>query len=215
MKQYPHIEYWNKIKFGSTVWGFDKLDGSNIRCEWSKKRGFYKFGTKKQIIDENHPEFGNSVKIFMNKYNEGLSRVFVDNKNYRNIQNFVVFSEYFGEKSFAGYHETDDNMDIVLFDVNMYKKGWVTPKDFIDDFNHLGIPRLVYHGNYNKSLIKDVKDGLFDVKEGLIIKGVRKTKGNDIVWMTKIKTQWWLDKIKNKFGDKYLLKEVNYDKELL
>jgi len=215
MKQYPHIDYWNKIKLGSIVWGFDKLDGSNIRSEWSRKRGFYKFGTKKQMIDETHPQFGDAVKLFMNKYNEGLSKIFTDNKNYRNIDNFVVFSEYFGEKSFAGYHESNDKMDIVLFDVNMYKKGWVIPKDFIDDFNHLDIPRLVYHGNYNKSLIRDVKDGLFDVKEGLIIKGVRKTKGNDIVWMTKIKTQWWLDKLKNKFGEKYLLKEVNYDKDLL
>ncbi len=215
MKSYPHIEYWNKVKFGSTVWGFDKLDGSNIRCEYSKKRGFYKFGTKKQIIDETHPQFGHAITLFLEKYNEGLSRIFTDNKEYRNIQSFVVFSEFFGEQSFAGYHEPGDKMDIVLFDVNMYKKGWVKPKDFIKDFENLGIPKLLYHGNYNKRLIKDVKEGLYDTKEGLIIKGVRKTKGNDIVFMSKIKTQWWLDKIKNKFGEKYLLKEVNYDKNLI
>ena len=215
MKHYPHIEYWNQCKFGETVWGFEKLDGSNIRAEWSKKRGFYKFGTRQQMIDEKHPQFGKAVTLFLNKYDEGLSRVFTDKKEYREIRNFVVFSEYFGEKSFAGYHETDDIMDIVLFDVNMFQKGWVKPKDFIDNFNHLGIPRLMYHGNFNRSLISDVKEGKFDVKEGIMAKGLRRTKGDELVWMTKIKTQDWFDKLRRKLGDKYLLKEVNYDKELL
>jgi len=215
MKHYPHIEYWNQCKFGETVWGFEKLDGSNIRAEWSKKRGFYKFGTRQQMIDEKHPQFGKAVTLFLNKYDEGLSRIFTDNKQYREIRNFVVFSEYFGEKSFAGYHETDDIMDIVLFDVSMFQKGWVKPKDFIDNFNHLGIPRLMYRGNFNKRLISDVKEGKFDVKEGIMAKGLRRTKGDELVWMTKIKTQAWFDKLRWKLGDKYLLKEVNYDKELL
>lgn len=116
------------------------------------------------------------------------------------------------EKEIVNY---DLLKDIVLFDVNQFKKGWVKPSDFIDNFNHLGIPRLMYHGNFNRSLINDVKTGVFDVKEGLVVKGLRRTKGDEIVWLTKIKTQWWLDKLKNKFGDKYLLKEVNYDKSLL
>lgn len=46
MKQYPHIEYANK-NLGDKIWAFNKYDGSNIRLEWSQKRGFYKFGTKK------------------------------------------------------------------------------------------------------------------------------------------------------------------------
>jgi hypothetical protein len=215
MKHYPHIEYWNQCKFGETVWGFEKLDGSNIRAEWSKKRGFYKFGTKQQMIDEKHPQFGKAVTLFLNKYDEGLSRIFTDKKEYREMRNFVVFCEYFGEKSFAGYHETDDIMDIVLFDVSMFQKGWVKPKDFIDNFNHLGIPRLIYYGNFNRSLINDVREGKFDVKEGIMAKGLRRTKGDELVWMTKIKTQAWFDKLRRKLGDKYLLKEVNYDKELL
>jgi hypothetical protein len=142
MKQYPHIEYWNQCKFGSTIWGFDKIDGSNIRAEWSKKRGFYKFGTKQLMIDACHPQFGEAVTLFLNKYNEGLSKIFTDDKYYRNIQNFVVFSEYFGEDSFAGYHIPEDKKDILLFDISLYKKGWVKPKDFINDFGHLGIPML-------------------------------------------------------------------------
>ena len=215
MKHYPHIEYWNKCKFGDTVWGFDKLDGSNIRAEWSKKRGFYKFGTKQQMIDESHPQFGEAVTLFLNKYNEGLSKIFTDNKDYKNILSFVTFAEYFGENSFAGYHVPEDKKDIVLFDVSKYKKGWVKPKDFINDFGHLGIPELVYYGNFNKKLIRDVKEGEFDVKEGIIVKGLRRTKGDELVWLGKIKTNKWLDRLKGQFGEKYLLKEVNYDKKLL
>lgn len=206
MIEYPHIDYCNG-NFGNTVWGFNKLDGSNIRCEWSKKRGFYKFGTKKQIIDENHIEFGESVRIFMNKYNEKLSKIFKDNKEFRNIQNITVFSEYFGENSFAGYHDPTDIMDVVLFDVYLNKKGFVVPKNFIKIFENVGIPELIYHGNYNKSLIQDVKEGKYNIEEGLVIKGVKKQKGNDIVWMTKIKTQKWLDKVKNNLGEERLNEE--------
>lgn len=215
MKQYPHVEYWNKGKFGSTVWAFDKLDGSNIRSEWSKKRGWYKFGTKKQMIDENHSQFGEAVILFLNKYSEGLAKKFTDDKFYRNIRNFVVFSEYFGNNSFAGYHIPEDEKDIVLFDISMYQKGWVKPKDFIKNFSHLGIPKLIYHGNYNRQLIRDIKSGEYDVKEGVMVKGLRRTKGDELVWLVKIKTDWWLKKLKQTLGQKYLLKEVNYDKSLL
>ena len=50
MKHYPKIEYYNKGLYGRDIIGFDKLDGSNIRCEWSRKRGWYKFGTKSMKI---------------------------------------------------------------------------------------------------------------------------------------------------------------------
>jgi len=216
MKEYPHIDYWNKCKFGAPVWAFEKLDGSNIRAEWSKKRGWYKFGTKKQMIDASHPQFGEAVYLFMDKYSEGLSKVFTDKKEYREIRSFVVFCEYFGEKSFAGYHVPEDKKDIVLFDVNMVQKDkWVKPKDFIKNYNHLGIPRLIYHDNFNRSLIRDVKEGKYDVKEGVIVKGLRRIKGEEIVWLTKIKTNWWMNKVKRQLGEKYLLKEVNYDKSLM
>jgi len=46
-------------------------------------------------------------------------------------------------------------------------------------------------------------------------KGIRKTKGNDIVWMVKLKTNWWLDKVKGKFGDEVLRKELNGDLALV
>ena len=102
MKSYPKIEYYNKGYFGDTVWVFDKLDGSNIRAEWNRKRGWYKFGTRNQMIDERDPNFGDAIPIFLDKYGDDLQKVF--RKSYSNIESVVVFGEYLGENSFAGQH---------------------------------------------------------------------------------------------------------------
>lgn len=208
MKSYPHIEYYPKGIMNEHIIAFDKLDGSNIRCEFSRKRGFYKFGTKKCIIDESNEQFGKAITIFKEKYNEDLSRIFYS-KDYRNFLSIVVFSEYFGENSFAGQHQPDDNMDMVLFDVDLYKKGLLKPNDFVKDFGHLHIPNIIYEGNLNKEFINNVKNNVYGLKEGVMCKGYRKTKGQDIVWMVKVKTHDWLDKLKNKYGDIALTEEFN------
>ena len=208
MKTYPKIEYYNKGFFGDTVYAFDKLDGSNIRAEWNKKRGWYKFGTRKQMIDENDINFGDAIPIFLNKYGDDLEKVF--RKTYSNIQNVVIFCEYVGENSFSGQHKEEDEKDVVLFDVNLYKKGFISPKDFHNNFGHLHIPNLVYKGVYDEDLIKDIRNNK-TLKEGVICKGVRKTKGDEIVWMTKIKTIDWLNKVKSLYGEKALLEELNKD----
>ena len=212
MKTYPKIEYYNRGFFGDTVYAFDKLDGSNIRAEWNKKRGWYKFGTRKQMIDENDINFGDAIPIFLEKYGDDLEKVF--RKTYSNIQNVVIFGEYVGENSFSGQHIEEDEKDVVLFDVNLYKKGFISPKDFYNNFGHLHIPNLVYKGVYDEDLIKDIRSNK-TLKEGVICKGVRKTKGDEIVWMTKIKTLDWLNKVKILYCEKSLLEELNKDKSLL
>jgi len=213
MKQYPKIDYYNKGIFGDTVYAFDKLDGSNIRAEWNRKRGWYKFGTRNQMISESDPNFGDAIPIFLNKYGDDLEKVF--RKTYSNALSVVVFGEYVGENSFAGQHKEEDEKDVVLFDVNLYKKGFISPKDFYNNFGHLHIPKLIYKGEYNTDLIKDIKNNIWGLKEGVICKGTRKTKGDEIIWMTKIKTIEWLEQIKSLYGEKYLLDELNKDKSLL
>lgn len=206
MKTYPSIEY--RFPKGHHVLCFDKLDGSNVRAEWSKKRGFYKFGTRKQMIDHTHPNFGKAVTIFLEKYNEDLNRIF--RENYRDTDKITVFGEYFGPNSFAGNHDPNDTMDVVLFDVFLYKKSWVPPKEFLKIFTqNVHTPDLIHEGNFNQELINSIKNAT-ELSEGVVCKGIQKTKGQDLVIMTKIKTNRWLDRLKEKYGQELVDKEGAY-----
>jgi hypothetical protein len=207
MKQYPKIEYYNKGIIGLECYAFDKLDGSNLRFEWGRKRGWYKFGTRNNMIDRSSPEFGKGIDIFLNKYGDDLQKTFLD--KYSKVESFVVFGEYLGEGSFSGQH-TDSEKDVVLFDINQYKRGFIPPKEFINNFGHLHIPDVIYHGKYDQDLISSVKNNK-SLSEGVVVKGI---EGKE-VWMTKIKTNDWLEKVRVLFGDKKLLEEVNNDKSLL
>lgn len=215
MKTYPHLEHCTSKQLGSSVWSFDKKDGSNIRAEWTKKKVWYKFGTRKCIIDNTHEHFGGAIDIFMNKYSDDLARIFTDNKNYRNSRTFTIFMEYFGPNSFAGQHIDTDVKDVLLFYIFQFKKGFIVPKQFVKDFGALGIPEVIYKGELTEDFIREVKEDIFGLDEGVICKGVRKTKGNDIVWMTKIKTLNWLERLKKDFGEEALLEDINNDTTIL
>jgi hypothetical protein len=216
MKSYPRIQYFNQGLFGEDIYAFDKLDGSNIRAEWNPKRGWYKFGTRNTMIDERDLQFGEAITLFLNKYGDSLPKVFRKNKSYKRIESFVVFAEYVGEQSFAGRHINSDPKDIILFDVNQYKHGFVTPKNFVEDFGHLHIPDVIYKGPYTMDFVQTIRDNQHNLKEGVIVKGVLKTKNQkDEVWMVKVKTKEWLQKVKELHGERALLEELNGDKKLL
>lgn len=208
MKSYPKIEFYNKGILGLDCYAFDKLDGSNMRFEWNRKRGWYKFGTRNNMIDRSSLEFGKGIDIFINKYNEDLSRIFRD--KYSKVESFVVFGEYLGENSFAGQHVNSDIKDVVVFDVNQYKRGFIPPKEFIDNFGHIHTPSIIYNGKYDVDLIKSIKENRYNLSEGVIIKGFEKE-----IWMTKIKTNEWLNKVRSIFGEKKLLEEINNDVSIL
>ena len=226
MKQYHSIEYWNKGVMGTNVFAFDKLDGSNLRFEWNQKEskkgknnGFNKFGTRKQIIGPGDDTWGEGIQIFMNKYSEGLDKIFRTNKYYRNAKKLTCFAEFYGENSFAGWHDPKEKgkMQLTLFDIDVYQKGFLKPRDFIKQFQHLEIPDIIFEGQYNKKLVEDVKNNIYNLKEGVVVKGITltKRKGVENVWMTKIKTDEWLQKVKGIFGEEKLLEEVNGDSTLI
>lgn len=196
MKSYDTINYYGD-NWGIPVIAFDKLDGSNLRFEYSKKNGFYKFGSRNVLIDRTH-DLGKGIDIFLNKYNEGLSRIFRE-KEYRDTQSFVCFAEFVGKKSSFGQHDFDnDDFDVVLFDVDQHKKGFVPPKEFLRRFGSLGIPRVVYEGNLNMELVNAVKNNEYDMSEGVICKGIVKTKkGINNLYYCKIKTNDWFARLRN------------------
>jgi hypothetical protein len=206
MKSYPSIEYFGDY-WGLPVIAFDKLDGSNLRFEWGKKRGFYKFGTRNVMIDEKSEQFGKAIPIFLKKYSESLEKIFKQ-KEYRDTLSFVCFAEFLGKKSSYGQHEDGDEFDVTLFDVNQYKKGFIKPREFVKNFGHLDIPKIVYDGNLNKEFVRDVQDNKFDLKEGVICKGSIPGKKSDQLYYCKIKTNRWLDDLRIKYGEKAVEEEL-------
>ena len=216
MKEYPKIYYYNKGIMGAPVIAFTKLDGSNIRVEWSKKRAFYKFGTRTQMIDKTNPAFGKSIYIFEEKYFDSLHKFFSTEKEYRNLPSINLFLEYVGPNSFAGYHDPNDKMDLILLDVWRHMKGWVEPNTFVKQFTEFGIPDVVYRGNLNHQLVQDVKSGVYNLKEGVVAKGITDTKRVDKrVWMVKIKETQWYERLRGKYGEKAVEEDLNGDLSIL
>jgi hypothetical protein len=207
MKQYPSIPYWNDKMLGRNCIAFDKLDGNNIRLEWSKSKKWYKFGTKTQLIDSTTPIYGNAIHKFMGKYSEGLERIFKD--KYPKIPNFVVFCEYWGEKSFSGKHVEGDDMNITLIDVNGYKKGQLPVLEFLNNFGVLDIPKVIYYDRLNNNFINDIKLNRYNLSEGVICREISDK------WVCKVKTDEWLKKVKSLYGQNFLLSEVNNNPKLI
>lgn len=203
-----------KENIDRNCYAFQKYDGSNFRAEWGKKRGWYKYGTRNVMVDKNTPIYGEAIDIFLNKYGQNLDDIF--RKEYKSVENFLVFGEFFGPNSFAGKHIDTESKDIIIFDVNRYRKGLLSPDEFVDKFGHLDIPKIIYKGIYNYELINDVKSNKYGLSEGVVCKGVLKTKkGGEEVWATKIKTNEWIRKVKLLYGDKALMEEFNNDLQMM
>jgi hypothetical protein len=91
----------------------------------------------------------------------------------------------------------------------MYKKGFVPPVQFCNDFGELGIPKVVYTGNLNRELVENVKDNVYGLREGVICKGKVKTrKGADALYYCKIKTDDWFSRLRALGNDRLLQEEL-------
>jgi hypothetical protein len=197
MKTYPSIPKWDKKYYDKEVWVYDKPDGSNIRFEWSKQKGWYKCGTRTQLFTPTDPIWGGAYDYFIENQAKKLSEYFIKNK----IINGLAFGEWFGPNSFAGQHLIEDDKKILIFDVALYKKGFLPPIEF----NKLEIDKvdLLYHGNWYPELVSDVQRGKFNVNEGVIIKGLEDKK----IFRFKVKTLEWLERVKNKNPNLWLEEE--------
>lgn len=202
MKSYLSID--RDIKFGEVVYAFDKLDGSNVRVEWTKKTGFHKFGTRNQLIskqvirkgeiseDQNRAYWGEAVRLMVEKYERDLHDVFVAQKYLKT----TCFFEFWGKNSFAGRHQEEEHT-VTLFDVAVHKKGYILPREYLKLFKDLDIAKLLYYGNANHSFVNSVRDGQLEgmTFEGVVCKMAQyKTPG--ITDMFKVKSYAWLDKLK-------------------
>lgn len=193
MEQYHSI---TKKIVSRPIYAFDKLDGSNLRVEWTRKNGFCKWGTKTQMMDETNPEFGAGIGLFRAKYERDLHDIFKKER----YEKTTAFFEYWSPNSFAGFHAPEPH-NVTLFDIKVYKKGYLLPKDFLKLVGHLDVAKLLYHGNPNEDFVKSVQDSTLPgmTLEGVVCKGQEYvTPGMPL--MFKVKALAWLNRLKIKCG---------------
>lgn len=202
MLSYPSIP---KIVTSDVVYAFDKLDGSNIRVEWSRKKGFSKFGTRTRLLKLDEVPLGESYHIFMDSFADSVEPVL---RNFR-VERATLFLEFYGENSFAGAHE-DEQHYLSLFDVSLFKRGFMSPQDFLKNFeNVVPTPALLYYGQMTHEIVGKIRDGSFQgmTFEGVVCKTYDSRKKN--LKMFKVKNDAWLEKLKIKCaGDEKMFEKL-------
>jgi hypothetical protein len=204
MYAYPSIPGASKAPREPCL-AFVKYDGSNLRFEWSKAKGWHKYGTRERLFDQTDSIFGPAIPVFLAKYGDSLARVFTDTKAFRGFDRFTVFGEFYGPNSFAGIHKPGDDFTVTVFDVCV-KGTLLAPQQFLEHFGHLPVAEVVYEGNLNQSFIDRVRasvvgDGDLSLDEGVICKG----KGRS-PWMCKVKTLSYYERLRAGFPDSFASK---------
>jgi RNA ligase len=185
---------------------FEKLDGTNLFWEWHREFGWTDFGPRSGSyrldpggvteFHTNHPGLEQAPELFAT-LGEQMHPILEAQPG---IQHAVAYTEFLGERSFAGSHAPDDPKRLVFFDLFIPGYGFVGPWRFLELFAGLPLPRVVYQGKFTGKLTEDVRAGKYAVAEGVVIKGG--TGGAD-VWMAKVKTNAYLEKLKAHFGDRW------------
>jgi hypothetical protein len=202
MKTYPSID---REVTNQPIYAFDKIDGSNIRAEWTRKKGFWKFGSRKRLVDESDELLGESKALILEKYADDLTKIFREQR----WQKAVAFFEFHGPSSFAGLHSPEEEKTVTLFDVAGDKKGLLEPRNFLRTFGDLDIAPLLYHGNANSEFVAEVKEGRLEgmTFEGVVCKGKARSPGLPL--MFKVKNQAWIAKLRGHCrGDERLFNEL-------
>lgn len=202
MKSYPSIPSIKVAgKYGESCTAFYKYDGSNLRFSFSPKKGWRKFGTRTRLFDRTDPDFGEAVDLFLNNFGTKLENIFKSEKLFRNSEEILAFCEFFGPNSFAGRHLASDKKELVLFDINIHKKGFISPREFYTIFEpQVKTAEVVYRGPLSKEFEAQVRTGTIPgLNEGVIAKG---GSGHDL-WMVKIKTDAYLQKLRERYEESW------------
>jgi len=202
---YPKISE-NTNCFLDKCIAFEKYDGTNLHWCWNLNNGWHLFGTRRTQFslnrigipefEEIHPELSNTICLFNDKLRDTLTSLLCQHKSYCN-SNITIFTEFYGPNSFAGGHsdndEDNDRQDLVIIDIAINNKI-ISPEVLIKDFAAFNVARIVYRGKYTGQFTKDVRDGKYNVDEGVVCKGIV----NNEVFMTKVKTNDYLRRLKNR-----------------
>lgn len=195
MKEYHSIDSKPQHK---TVYVFRKLDGSNIRVEWDKKKGFWKFGSRRHLIDETDHQLGKAVTI-LKKNIEPTMHEALKLTGWKKV---ILFGEFFGNRSSHGYHHPEDDHDVEIFDINTDNRGLLLPGDFIKFMDKHQLPHsFIEKTKWNDELTRQVYRLEYPGQtfEGVVCKANEyKTPG--VPLMFKCKSSDWLKKLKEMGG---------------
>ena len=221
MKEYHSIPKFfdDQTLHGEQVVAFNKLDGQNFRVKFSPKGAdknkFTLFGSRHTLVDENTEGFGNAVRFFKNNYEDVLRQIIINNSGkkglFKGIEELTLFFEWYGDNSFAGFHQPDDKMHLAMTDMFLKKKGYIEPNDFIDIFckdERIETPDVIYIGKLDMDFINSIVNNDWtqegckypNVKEGVVIKRSTLMKGQKLP-MCKVKTNWWINKLHANFSE--------------
>jgi hypothetical protein len=202
---------------GGRCIAFEKIDGTNMHYDWHVDFGWHAFGTRRDSFNID----GKGINAFLtahrgleeaalafNPMADPLERVF--RKRYPKHPAFRVFAEFVGDHSFAGEHVEEEPKRLVLFDViadwsesqgdSHDPMGMLGPEEFIEAFEGVvEIPRILFRGKFSGQLVEDIRKGKFGVDEGAVIKGIK----GPPYWVAKVKTDAYLERLKNRFGDRW------------
>jgi hypothetical protein len=206
MKEYPSISHFSEDLLGRSCIAFLKYDGSNIRVKWSPKKGWHLFGTRHRLFDHTDPEYGCAIDIWHKKYAADIDKIIHKEKAFNGAKEVICYCEFFGPNSFAGQHDIkhpallgvshNDPKDLILFDVNIHKKGLMSPSDFVNTFSDVPIAKIIHQGMLEEDFVNDIREGKYSVMEGIVCKGGSGHK----LWMAKIKTFAYLKELKTRFA---------------
>ncbi len=202
---YPKIAGSRDAPGGRCI-AFEKVDGTNLHWMWDFEFGFVSFGTRRdsfQFTDTGIAEFAaahagleEAPGIFRRDLAGPLADVL--RRSCPKSATVVAFTEFVGPNSFAGRHKSGDAKSLVLFDVKT-DDGIVDPETFVRDFGRLRIPRIVHRGRLTGAFADDVREGKFGVAEGVVCKG----GAGERLWMAKIKTHAYMQRLKDAFQDRW------------
>jgi hypothetical protein len=195
VKSYPSLPYGTECNM--PIVAFDKLDGSNIRAEWTVKKGFHKFGTRNRLVDASDPLFGRAPELVQDKYGQSLSRTLL----HAGYERAMCFFEFWGPKSFAGMHDVSDDLTVTLFDIAPFKQGILEPEAYLKlvnntDHGPLDHARVLYTGQCTPEFIEQVRSGTLPgmTFEGVVCKAKNDKKTKAPI-MFKQKSSAWLDRL--------------------
>lgn len=189
MIQYPSIKHYKHMEDRTYFHVFPKLDGSNVRAEWTPKKGLHKFGKRNHLLGQGDALFP-AVEA-MQQHEDTLSEIASKNR----WQRATFFFEWVGDQSFAGSHDpTDETLTVKLIDIHVYKRGFLPVTEYIKHTKHLDFA-CPYLGEFHTSrFIGPVRRGDFPGQsfEGVVAK--RDSRKGRIQF--KIKNRAWIDKLK-------------------